>query len=121
MSTWQHVRAIGLLPGVVTVVVPAVIVLTGDAVQVGWGLPEGVAALAVLAGVGLIGLGLLLVVRTVALFASIGGGPPAPRGPTPPALRGGAPPPRRHPADNRGARLLPGGAPAPRPALLPVL
>src|SRR2546423_5805866 len=92
MSTWQHVRAIGLLPGVVTVVVPAVIVLTGDAVQVGWGLPEGVAALAVLAGVGLIGLGLLLVVRTVALFASIGGGPPAPRGPASPL-----PVPRAHP------------------------
>jgi protein-S-isoprenylcysteine O-methyltransferase Ste14 len=82
MSAWRHVRAIGLLPGVVTVVVPALIVWTGDSVHVGWELPAGVAVLPGLAGVGLSALGLLLIVRTVALFASIGQGTLAPWDPT---------------------------------------
>jgi protein-S-isoprenylcysteine O-methyltransferase Ste14 len=82
VSVWRHVRAIGLLPGVVTVVVPALIVWTGDAVHVGWGLPAGVAVLPALAGFALIVLGLVLIVRTVALFASVGRGTLAPWDPT---------------------------------------
>ncbi len=82
MSAWRHVRAIGLLPGVVTLAVPAIIVWTGDAVHVGWGLAAGLAWVPMLAGAGLIGLGLLFIVRTVALFASVGQGTLAPWDPT---------------------------------------
>ena len=82
MSAWRHVRAVGLLPGVVTVVVPALIVWTGDAVRVGWGLPAGLALLPTLAGVALIALGLSLMIRTVALFATVGEGTLAPWDPS---------------------------------------
>src|SRR5919109_752121 len=40
MSVSRHVRAIGLLPGMVTLAVPAIIVWRTDAVSVGWGLPR---------------------------------------------------------------------------------
>ena len=72
MSIWRHVRAVGLLPVVATLVVPALI-LWGGEVRVGWGA---------LPGALLIGVGLLLVVRTVALFARVGQGTLAPWDPT---------------------------------------
>jgi protein-S-isoprenylcysteine O-methyltransferase Ste14 len=49
---------------------------------IGWELPAGPALLPTLAGLALIGLGLLLVVRTVALFATVGQGTLAPWDPT---------------------------------------
>src|SRR5262245_37734016 len=82
MSVWRHVRAVGLLPGVVTVVVPALIVWSSGSVIVGWDLPDGLVALPVLAGASLIALGLTLMFRTVALFASVGRGTLAPWDPT---------------------------------------
>ena len=82
MGLRRHLRAIGLLPGVGTVLVPAVIVWRTSAVDVGWSLPGGIAILPVLGGVGLIGLGLLLMVRTVTLFATVGKGTLAPWAPT---------------------------------------
>jgi protein-S-isoprenylcysteine O-methyltransferase Ste14 len=66
---WRHVRAIAFLPGVVALVIPALIVWRSGA-DVRWPL----AAL----GLALIGLGLALVVRTVSLFASVGRGTLAP-------------------------------------------
>ncbi len=36
VSRWRHVRAIILLPGTVTIVVPAILLATGDAIDVGW-------------------------------------------------------------------------------------
>jgi protein-S-isoprenylcysteine O-methyltransferase Ste14 len=83
VSLWRHLRAIGLLPVMGTLVVPGAILLIGDdPVNVGWGLPSGLAVLAVLLGVALIAIGLLLMVRTVRLFASIGQGTLAPWDPT---------------------------------------
>jgi protein-S-isoprenylcysteine O-methyltransferase Ste14 len=82
MSVWRHLRAIGLLPGAGTLAIPAVIVWRSDAVSVGWGLPSGVALLPPVLGATLIGLGLLLVARTVALFATAGQGTLAPWDPT---------------------------------------
>jgi protein-S-isoprenylcysteine O-methyltransferase Ste14 len=82
MSVWRHVRAIGLCPGMVTVIVPALIVWQTEAVEVGWGLPSGLAFLPVVLGATLIVLGLLLVTRTVALFAAVGRGTLAPWDPT---------------------------------------
>jgi protein-S-isoprenylcysteine O-methyltransferase Ste14 len=73
----RHVRAIGLLPGVSAGVVPAVILLLGG-VDVGWGLDGAWQALPVAAGVALIGAGLLLMYRTISLFAREGDGTLAP-------------------------------------------
>jgi protein-S-isoprenylcysteine O-methyltransferase Ste14 len=74
--------AIGLLPGLVAVAVPAVIAWSTDFVSVGWGLPSGFALLPVCAGAGLMALGLALVVWTVVLFAVVGRGTLAPWDPT---------------------------------------
>jgi protein-S-isoprenylcysteine O-methyltransferase Ste14 len=69
----RHLLAIGLLPGVVTVVVPALIVWwTGTSFRWFLAVPGAV----------LIGLGLLLVVCTVVLFVTVGRGTLAPWDPT---------------------------------------
>jgi protein-S-isoprenylcysteine O-methyltransferase Ste14 len=71
-----------LLPGTVSVVVPALILLTGDGPNIGWGL-EGILAVASpVVGFALIAAGLALWVWTVRLFASIGEGTLAPWDPT---------------------------------------
>lgn len=72
MSVWRHVRAIGLLPFMATVVVPALI-LWGTELRLGWGAIPGAL---------LIAIGLLLFVQTVSLFASAGKGTLAPWDPT---------------------------------------
>ncbi|HXV32690.1 MAG TPA: isoprenylcysteine carboxylmethyltransferase family protein [Gaiellaceae bacterium] len=74
MSVWRHVRAIGLLPFVVTVVVPGLLLWRSGA-----GLGRPVLAVA---GIALVALGLALVVWTVALFARVGRGTLAPWDPT---------------------------------------
>ena len=42
VGPWRQARAIALLPGIVTVVVPAAILIFGDGPEIGWGL-DGVA------------------------------------------------------------------------------
>ena len=72
MSLWRHLAAVLLCPGAVAVVVPALIVWsTGSRIE-----PLG------LLGLPLIALGLLLVVSTVRLFATVGRGTLAPWDPT---------------------------------------
>ena len=66
---WRHLRASALLPGVVAIVVPALIV-GRSGVDVRW--PGAVL------GAALIALGLTLVVTTVSLFAKAGRGTLAP-------------------------------------------
>jgi protein-S-isoprenylcysteine O-methyltransferase Ste14 len=82
MGAWRQLRAILLLPAMGTLVVPAAIVLQTRLADPGLGLPAALAWLAVLVGVGLIGLGLVLAVRTVALLARRGRGTLAPWDPT---------------------------------------
>ena len=82
MSPWRHVRAILLLPVVVTIVVPALLVWWTDDVDVGWGLPGRLAVLPVLLGAALIGVGLALGAWTVSLFVAEGEGTLAPWDPT---------------------------------------
>jgi protein-S-isoprenylcysteine O-methyltransferase Ste14 len=72
MRFLRHLLAIGLLPGMATVLVPALIV-SGDEVA-WWPLS--------LLGVGLIALGLVLMAQTIALFARVGDGTLAPWDPT---------------------------------------
>ena len=73
MSAWRHARAIALLPGTVTVVVPAVLVAL-------WGAEVEPARAAL--GAVLVAAGLALWVWTVLLFARIGRGTLAPWDPT---------------------------------------
>jgi protein-S-isoprenylcysteine O-methyltransferase Ste14 len=72
MSVWRHLWAIVLCPGVVTVVVPLVLVWS-TGVEIGWGALLGVALLAA---------GLVLVVWTIRLFAVVGECTLAPWDPT---------------------------------------
>jgi protein-S-isoprenylcysteine O-methyltransferase Ste14 len=74
VSVWRHVRAIGLLPVTVTVVIPGLILWRGGAEVAAWPLAA--------VGVVLIALGLTLVAWTVALFARFGKGTLAPWDPT---------------------------------------
>jgi protein-S-isoprenylcysteine O-methyltransferase Ste14 len=80
-STWRQARAIALLPGVVSVLVPLAI-LNGTGTDVGWGLGGVAVALPVLLGLALIGAGFALWLWTVRLFARIGEGTLAPWDPT---------------------------------------
>jgi protein-S-isoprenylcysteine O-methyltransferase Ste14 len=82
VGTWRHLRAIVLCPGVVTVVVPALLVGWGRELHVGWNLADGLVALPVILGAALIVAGLGLVVWTVRLFAAVGDGTLAPWDPT---------------------------------------
>jgi protein-S-isoprenylcysteine O-methyltransferase Ste14 len=80
MSGWRHARAIALLPGFVTLVIPAVLLWLGGGPEVGWGGP--LAPLTVAAGAALTAAGLALWVWTVRLFARLGRGTLAPWDPT---------------------------------------
>jgi protein-S-isoprenylcysteine O-methyltransferase Ste14 len=80
MSTWRHIRAIALLPGVAALAVPALILL-GFGSDVGWGL-GGAAALPVLLGVAMIAAGLIVWAWTATMLARIGRGTIAPWDPT---------------------------------------
>jgi protein-S-isoprenylcysteine O-methyltransferase Ste14 len=72
VSAWRHLTAVLLCPGVVTGAVPALIV---------WSTGATIGLLGLL-GLPLIALGLLLIVRTIALFAEVGRGTLAPWDPT---------------------------------------
>ncbi len=78
---WRHLRAIGMLPGVAAIAVPAVLLATTD-FEIGWGLDGALGALPVIAGAALVCAGLALMYRTIALFAHDGDGTLAPWDPT---------------------------------------
>jgi protein-S-isoprenylcysteine O-methyltransferase Ste14 len=82
MSVWRQLRAIGPLPVVATLVVPALILYLGAGPNVGFGLSLPVALLPAIAGAALIGGGLLLMYTTISLFARVGQGTLAPWDPT---------------------------------------
>lgn len=74
MSVWRHLRAIGLLPVMVTVVVPGILVWRGGPARPQWALA--------LPGLALLALGIALVAWTVTLFVRVGRGTLAPWDPT---------------------------------------
>lgn len=78
MAVSQHVQAILTLPVMVALVIPGVILSTTRVANVGWSLPAPLHLLPSLIGGLLGGLGLLLMVKTIALFATIGQGTLAP-------------------------------------------
>ena len=77
----KHIRAILLLPVIATIIIPAAIVIGGPG-SAGWpvSFPFDIAGQAI--GVVLVGLGLGLVVNTIALFVRWGHGTLAPWDPT---------------------------------------
>jgi protein-S-isoprenylcysteine O-methyltransferase Ste14 len=79
MEVWRHLRAMILLPGVVTLVVPGIILWrTG---MDSWGLWKSLPATRVilpLIGVTCISLGLVVMTATIRLFATVGKGTLAP-------------------------------------------
>lgn len=82
MKISKHIRAILLLPVMATIVVPGIVVyLTGPA-NIGWALSPPLNLIPSLLGICVIGLGLILVVRTITLLATSGGGTLAPWDPT---------------------------------------
>ena len=81
MSAWRQARAIALLPGTVTVLIPlGVLLLSGS--NIGWGLDGVLAVLPVLLGLAAIAAGFALWLWTVRLFARVGRGTLAPWDPT---------------------------------------
>jgi len=83
MEAWKHFRAILLLPGMVTVVIPTTILLvTGlDTFDLWQSAPATRMVLPVL-GCAFIGLGLMLMIVTIRLFVTVGKGTLAPWNPT---------------------------------------
>ena len=84
METWKHLRAILLLPGMVTVVIPAgLLYLTGlDTLDL-WQSSSATRVAVPALGLLLIGLGLTLMVATIRLFVVVGQGTLAPWNPPP--------------------------------------
>ncbi len=78
MRIWRHLGSIGLVPGVVTLVVPAAILHFTGVVHFGWGFWPPASWLPPFFGCALIGLGLLLIDKTISLFATVGEGTLAP-------------------------------------------
>jgi len=74
MSGWRHARAIAILPGNVTIVVPALILLFAAGPDIGWGLGGAAAVLTALLGVVLIAAGFAMWLWTVRLLSRIGRG-----------------------------------------------
>ena len=77
----RQLGAIALLPGMVAVVVPALLVWSYGA-DLGWDLPAPLSILLVLTGVPLIAVGLRLWLETIRLFVEVGRGTLAPWDPT---------------------------------------
>ena len=79
MVVWKHVRAILLLPGVVTLAIPGLILWrTG---MDSWGLRQSVPATRIILpviGIICVCLGLVLMTATIRLFATVGKGTLAP-------------------------------------------
>jgi protein-S-isoprenylcysteine O-methyltransferase Ste14 len=83
MEAWKHLRAILLLPFLVTVVIPAIVLwLTGpDTLGLWQSAPATRVGLPVLGGA-LLCLGLVLMASTIRLFVTVGKGTLAPWNPT---------------------------------------
>jgi len=83
MEAWKHLRAVIMLPGVVTIVIPGTILWLAGADSFGlWqSVPASRVVLPVIGGL-CICLGLLLMVATIRLFVTAGKGTLAPWEPT---------------------------------------
>lgn len=80
MAAWKHLRAILLLPGTVTIVIPATILYIAGIPVRSFPSPWNFVLPAI--GLGLVFLGLVLMVATIRLFVTVGKGTLAPWNPT---------------------------------------
>ncbi|HZY44232.1 MAG TPA: isoprenylcysteine carboxylmethyltransferase family protein [Anaerolineae bacterium] len=78
MSFWKHLVAILALPVSVTIAIPIAIILSTHDLNVGWSLPEPITFLPLVIGGVLIGTGLILMIKTISLFTTVGQGTLAP-------------------------------------------
>lgn len=80
---WKHLRAIVLLPGIVTLVVPGTILWRGGIDTLGlWQSFRAARVILTVIGALCISLGLLLMLATIRLFVTVGKGTLAPWEPT---------------------------------------
>jgi protein-S-isoprenylcysteine O-methyltransferase Ste14 len=110
MSGWQQARAIAVLPGNVTIVVPAAILVFLDGPRIGWGLGGAAAVPIALLGLALIAAGFSVWLWTVRLFERIGKGTLAPWDPTSKLVVAGPYRHMRNPMISAVATLLVGEA-----------
>ena len=82
MLILRHLRAILLLPVLVTLAIPALLLWVASRGPAGWPFPPPLDVLASILGATLVGSGLALLLSTVRLFATVGGGTLAPWDPT---------------------------------------
>lgn len=82
MSFWKHLRAIGVLPFMVIVVIPLVLITLTGSINLGWGLSPELAIAVVIIGILIALLGIMLIYQTIRMFATIGEGTLAPWDPT---------------------------------------
>ena len=78
MGKWQHLKTIILLPTMVTLIIPTILLLVTREINLGWFLSYPLSIIPTVLGCTLIGIGLLLLVKTIQLFAKIGKGTMAP-------------------------------------------
>lgn len=78
----RQLRAILALPITATIIIPSAIIFLSGEVSLGWGLPNPIGLVPLILGGVSLGLGLLLLIRTIALFEGVGGGTLAPWDPT---------------------------------------
>jgi protein-S-isoprenylcysteine O-methyltransferase Ste14 len=78
----KHIQAIVLLPIMATIIIPAIVITITGSISIGWSLPFPVNFTVAVMGIFLIALGLTLVVKTIASFATFGQGTLAPWSPT---------------------------------------
>ncbi len=77
----RHLRAL-VLPVTATILIPTAIIALSGAVSIGWGLPSPFDLAPPLLGLASVGVGLLLLIKTVVLFGKVGEGTLAPWDPT---------------------------------------
>lgn len=78
MGKWQHLKAIILLPVMVTLIIPTILLLVTGEINFGWFLVFPLSIIPTVAGCALIGVGLVFLIKTIQLFAKIGSGTLAP-------------------------------------------
>ena len=71
-----------MLPGMVTIIIPVIIVWQTQQLQIGWGFPFPWNFVPILIGVTFLGAGLVLMFQTISLFITDGKGTLAPWDPT---------------------------------------
>ena len=78
MGKWQHLKAIILLPAMVTIIIPAILIVITREIKLGWFLSFPLNTVPIVAGSVLIGIGLFFLAKTIQLFEKIGKGTLAP-------------------------------------------